>query len=69
MGSRVKDEDIVKAIKVYIDTHGYAPSIREICSLVGLHSTATVHNRIKKLIEKGYLQKEDMKPRTIKLNF
>ena len=37
-----KQEEVLTVIKKYIAEHGYSPSVREICELMDLSSTATV---------------------------
>ncbi|WP_375663928.1 LexA family protein, partial [Bartonella sp. CL63NXGY] len=49
------------------ENHGYPPTVREICSAVGLSSTSTVHAHIKHLITNGYLQKDPSKPRALEI--
>ena len=43
------------------------PSVREICSALGYKSTSTAHKYLKLLEEKGYLQKDSGKNRSIRL--
>ena len=45
-------------IKSYQETHGYPPSVREICSAVGLRSTSTVHGHLERLEKKGLIRRE-----------
>lgn len=63
-----KQKNILNFINIFIEKHGYAPSIREICLGVNLKSTSTVQYHIEKLIKSGYLQKNYKKSRAIKLN-
>ena len=44
---------------------GYPPSVREICSAVGLKSTSTVHAHLNKLEKLGYIRRDPTKPRAI----
>lgn len=46
-------------INKFKEDRGYAPSIRELCELCDLKSTSTIHGRLKRLKEKGYIIKED----------
>ena len=62
-----REKAILKFIEKQINDKGYPPSVREIGKAVGLSSTATVHGYIAKLKEKGYIEKEDQKGRTLKL--
>jgi repressor LexA len=58
---------ILQFIEVYISSHGYGPSIREICSGTGLNSTATVHYHLNRLAESGSIVLEPGKKRAISL--
>ena len=51
-----RKEDILNAIIDYINEHQYPPTVRELCELTGLKSTASVHGYIKKLLEDGLLE-------------
>lgn len=44
---------------------GYPPSIREIAEAVGLQSTSSVSYHLTQLEEKGFLRREDKKPRAV----
>ncbi|MGI5900198.1 MAG: transcriptional repressor LexA [Christensenellales bacterium] len=46
---------------------GYPPSVREICSAVGLKSTSTVHGHLKRLEKNGYIRRDLTKPRAIEI--
>ena len=62
-----REKAILKFIEKQVDSNGYPPSVREIGKAVGLSSTATVHGYLAKLMEKGYIKKEDQKGRTLRL--
>ena len=62
-----RQEDVLVFVKKYMASHGYPPSIREICKGVNLSSPATVHAHIKNLEKLGYLKNESNKFRTIEL--
>ena len=51
-------ERIYQAITDYINEYQYPPTVREICRLVGLKSTATVFNHIEILKEQGLLESD-----------
>lgn len=48
-----------------IPEQGYAPSVREICDAVGLKSPSTVHFHLKRLQERGLIEKGDGKGRAL----
>lgn len=63
-----KQEKILKTIKKFIAEKGYAPTIRELCKLCNLNSTATMFVHLKNLTKKGYINQTKSKFRTIDLN-
>ena len=64
----VKQEQILTVIKKFIANKGYAPTIRELCKLCNLNSTATMFVHLKNLTNKGYINQTENKFRTIELN-
>ena len=62
-----KDYHILKFIESQLEERGFPPTVREICTEVGLNSPATVHARLKKLEQHGLISKEGAKNRSIKL--
>lgn len=62
-----KDYQILKFIQDQLATRGFPPTVREICTEVGLASTATVHARLRKLEEHGLIVKEGAKNRSIRV--
>lgn len=52
-------------IKESVKTRGYPPSVRDICSALQIKSTSTVHGCLKNLEEKGYIQRDNGKSRTL----
>lgn len=63
-----KQEQILTTIKKFIADNGYSPSIRELCTLCNLSSTATMFVHLKNLTLKGYINQTGSKSRTIELN-
>ena len=60
-------EQIYEYLQTVIPQQGYAPSVREICEAVGLKSPSTVHFHLKRLQERGLIEKGDFKGRAIVL--
>ena len=58
---------IYEYLQTVIPQQGYAPSVREICQAVGLKSPSTVHFHLKRLQERGLIEKGDGKGRAIVL--
>ncbi len=63
-----QQEKILNTIKKFIAEKGYAPTIRELCKLCNLSSTATMFVHLKNLTKKGYINQTESKFRTIELN-
>lgn len=60
-------EKILDYIKSYYEQNTYPPSVREICTAVGLNSPSTVHNHLKNLESKGLIYRDPQKQRSITL--
>ena len=58
---------IYECIKKYIEENEEAPTIREICELAGLSSTASVHKNLKILKRKGYIDYEPRVKKSIRI--
>lgn len=61
-----KRQEILAFVKNYFKENGYAPSVRDIKSGVGLSSTASVHYHLKALAESGELSIDPSKNRAIR---
>lgn len=59
--------EILEFIKDELSKHGYPPSVREICTSVGLSSTSSVHHQLNNLEKKGYLKRDPLKPRAMEI--
>ena len=62
-----KQKEILEIIKTFIKENGYSPTIREICKLANIKSTAAVHAHIKKLKDEGHITTGIDMPRSIAL--
>lgn len=60
-----REQNILNYMKSEILTKGYPPTVREICSALGIKSTSTVHKDIESLVRQGYLKKDPSKPRAL----
>ena len=60
-----KQQRILDYISEFSLEHGYPPSVREICTEMGLRSPSTVHAHLKKLQEAGYLEPTEPKSRAL----
>ncbi|MDD6272527.1 MAG: transcriptional repressor LexA [bacterium] len=63
-----KQQIILTEIKKFIAKYGYSPTIRELCNLCNLSSTATMFVHLKNLTQKGYISQSGNKFRTLYLN-
>lgn len=62
-----KQHAILECIYHSIQDNGYPPTVREICSYVGLASPSTVHGHLSRLEKAGYLSRDASKTRAIEL--
>ena len=62
-----RQRGILKFVRDFINRKGYPPAVREIGAAVGLSSSASVHNHLKKLQEYGFIQRDAAKPRALEL--
>ena len=60
-----REKKILEYMKEEIRTKGYPPTVREICSALGIKSTSTTHKDIESLVRQGYLVKDPSKPRAL----
>lgn len=62
-------ELILEFIKKYMMEHGYAPSVREIGTAVGLKSTSSVQNHLNMMLAMGVIESDAPKgsPRAIRV--
>ena len=58
---------VLNFVNDQIKKDGYAPTVREICKALDLKSTSTVHGYLARLEKKGLIQKNALKPRTIRV--
>src|SRR3989338_4341453 len=63
-----KQKNILDYIEDFIQENNYSPSLEEIKNNFQLSSVATVHEHVKNLKEKGYLNKNDSQQRAIKIS-
>lgn len=62
-----KQEAVLTALKKYMARKGYPPTVRDLCEATGLSSTATVQVHLDNLQNKGYINKDNRKNRTIEI--
>lgn len=62
-----KQLEVLNTIKDYIDREGIPPTVRELCDIVGLKSSSTMHGYIKRLENQGYISMIKGSPRSIRI--
>ena len=65
--ARAREQKILEFMKKEVKERGYAPTVREIGSALGIKSTSTVHKDIESLEKQGFLRKDPSKPRALVL--
>ncbi len=61
-----REQAVYEYIVSCVEKDGFAPSVRDICTAVGIKSTSSVHDYIRKLESKGYISKSSGKSRALK---
>ena len=56
---------VLSNIKLFMMKNGYSPSVRELCKVCNLKSTASIFDYLKQLKDLGYINYADKKIRTI----
>jgi repressor LexA len=62
-----RQQEIWQFLVVYVEGHGYPPTVREIGEEVGLASPSTVHAHLANLERVGLIRRDPTKPRAIEL--
>ncbi len=60
-----RERKILTYMKEEIRKKGYPPTVREMCTALGIKSTSTTHKDLENLEEKGYIKKDPAKPRAL----
>jgi repressor LexA len=66
-GLTKRQEQTLDFIRQCIEERGYPPTLREIGEHMGIRSTNGVNDHLRALERKGYLRREDMKSRALKV--
>ena len=62
-----REREIYDFILANIRNEGYAPSVRDICNALDMKSTSTVHTYLARLEQKGFIQKDAGKSRSLRV--
>ncbi len=60
-----RERKILTYMKEEIKKKGYPPTVREMCTALGIKSTSTTHKDLENLERKGYIKKDPSKPRAL----
>jgi len=60
-----RERKILTYMKEEIKKKGYPPTVREMCTALGIKSTSTTHKDLENLELKGYIKKDPAKPRAL----
>lgn len=66
-GMTKRQQAVYNCIESFIQEHGYGPTVREVCESLGLSSPSTVHVHLKALEDKGFINRDPLKSRSITL--
>jgi repressor LexA len=66
-GLTKRQQQTLEYIRHSIEQRGYPPTLREIGEYMGIRSTNGVNDHLRALERKGYLRREDMKSRALRL--
>jgi repressor LexA len=62
-----RESATLEAICSYVDMHGYPPSMWDLCGALKLASPSTVMRILNRLQAKGYVQRDPVRARTIRI--
>ena len=64
-----RQQAVLSCIEDCIREKGYGPTVREVCSALGLSSPSTVHVHLNALESKGLIKRDPLKSRSIVLTY
>ena len=64
-----RQQAVLSCIEECIREKGYGPTVREICTALGLSSPSTVHVHLNALESKGFIKRDPLKSRSITLAY
>jgi len=66
-GLTARQEQVLEFVRESVRVNGYPPTVREICTALGLSSPSTVHAHLANLERLGLLKRDPSKPRALDL--
>lgn len=67
MTPKVSDEQVLVFIEEFVDTNGYAPSVRDVMEAMNVVSPSTAYSRLKKLRDQGWIDWAPDRSRTLRV--
>jgi repressor LexA len=61
-----RQREVLDALRRLHDQHGFAPSLREVASEVGLASASSVHHHLRRLEARGLVERRAGQPRSVR---
>lgn len=62
-----RQAQVYESIIFYQNKKGYAPTVRELCTMIGVSSTSTIVLHLKKIEEMGFIKHQQNFPRAISI--
>lgn len=62
-----RQAEVLAFLRAFVARHGYAPSLREIANALSIASTNAVNDHLRALGRKGYVERDRMRARSIRL--
>ncbi len=66
-GLTARQEQVLDFVRESLRVNGYPPTVREICSGLGLSSPSTVHVHLENLEARGFIKRDSSKPRALEV--
>lgn len=60
-------EEIITAIKMYRERHGFSPTVRELCSMIEINSASVMVKHLDALESQGRITRKRTTPRTLQI--
>jgi repressor LexA len=61
-----RQREVLDALRRLHERDGFAPSLREVASEVGLRSASSVHGHVVTLAERGLIERRPGRPRSLR---
>lgn len=59
--------EIITAIKMYREKHGFSPTVRELCSMIEINSSSVMVKHLDALEDQGRITRKRTTPRTLQV--